>query len=43
LGDTTKFHFGSAMMTADDFIGRIIAYRHDLENHISEFDLEEVV
>lgn len=42
-GDTTLFYFGDADQTAKDLLCKVVGYRHDTENKVSEFDLEEIL
>jgi len=42
VGMQDIYHFGSAMMTVDDFVGRVISARQDIESRVSDFELEEV-
>lgn len=43
LGDKTLYFFGDADQTAKNLLCKVVGYRHDTENKISEFDLEEII
>jgi len=43
FGDTTIYFFGDADQTAKGLLCKVVGYRHDTENKISEFDLEEIL
>ena len=43
FGDTTLYYFGDADQTAKNMLCKVVGYRHDTENKISEFDLEEIL
>ena len=43
FGDTSLYFFGDADQTAKGMLCKVVGYRHDTENKISEFDLEEIL
>lgn len=43
FGDKTLYFFGDADQTAKGMLCKVVGYRHDTENKISEFDLEEIL
>ena len=43
FGDQSLYFFGDADQTAKGMLCKVVGYRHDTENKISEFDLEEII
>ncbi|TXH47772.1 MAG: hypothetical protein E6Q97_26480 [Desulfurellales bacterium] len=43
LGDQTNWLHGPEANTIDGFVGKVVGYRHDTENKVSEFDIEEII
>jgi hypothetical protein len=43
LGDPAWFHFGPEQQIADGMIFKVLGYRHDPEEWISEFELQEIL
>lgn len=43
FGDQSLYYFGDADQTAKNMLCKVVGYRHDTENKISEFDLEEIL
>ena len=43
FGDKSLYFFGDADQTAKNMLCKVVGYRHDTENKISEFDLEEIL
>lgn len=43
LGDQANWLHGPEANTIDGFVGKVVGYRHDTENKVSEFDIEEIL
>lgn len=43
LGETTIYHYSRHSSTGDQMVARVLGFRHDMENKISDLELEEVV
>lgn len=43
FGDTSLYYFGDADQTVKVMLCKVVGFRHDTENKISEFDLEEIL
>ena len=43
LGQTDIHHWGGSDQMANELVCKVLGFRHEYENKVSEFELEEVV